>query len=199
MSFGNSHIYVDSNSGLNNHNAVHVSTSRTTNELSVYTDNSEVALDKFKEEQLKENHADYANRNDQPPALERDMLQETKDELAEKTENAKSDFEQKIDDLLAGKEMDTDEKSTETTLNETAIEKSFDEKIDDLKSDIENKSDEAKSSFDEKVDDLLGREDKSGEESKEEVERAETEREFNQEVETDQEKEAEKEKDNREF
>jgi conjugative relaxase-like TrwC/TraI family protein len=199
MSFGNSHIYVDSSSGLNNHNAVHVSTSRTTNELSVYTDNSEVALDKFKEEQLKENHADYANRNDQPTALERDMLQETKDEISNKTESAKSDFDQKIDDLLAGKEMNTDEKSTEATLNETAIEKSFDDKIDDLKSDIENKSDEAKSSFDEKVDDLLGREEKSGEESKEEVERAETEREFNQEVETDQEKEAEKEKDNREF
>lgn len=129
MSFQNAHIYVDSSSGLNNHNAVHVSTSRTTNELSVYTDNSEVALDKFKEEQLKENYSDYANRTEQP-TLERDIIQETKDELSNKAESAKSDFDQKIDDLLGREEKEESTTKSEEIERSDTNEREINQDID---------------------------------------------------------------------
>lgn len=168
MSFEAPHVYIDSNSGLNNHNANHVATSRATDELRVYSDNAEKALDKWKDEQLKENYHDYVK--DDNKAIE------------------DKDLDQKAE--LESKESPQDIKIEEP-------EKSFDEKLADLKAEFEKSVDENKQSFDEKLEELTGGREtdrESGTEQGEGVERRDSvEREFNQEADLSNEKTAEKE------
>lgn len=129
MSFESPHIYVNSQSGLNSYNANHVATSRTTDDLKFYTDNADVALEKFKDEQLKENYHDYIKPEEnqeiksaaEPVAagLEEksfdDKISDLRDDLEKSIESAKDDFSAKLDALMDNKEISS---ATEAKIEE---------------------------------------------------------------------------------
>ena len=129
QSVANVHIFAMSDQGLNTHNAGYVQVSRTTDEITLYTDNKEVLTEKYSEEQLKTNASDY------------------KEEIINNTVNEKTtDQTTNIDGV---KETAIENQSEKIT--ESQSEKSFEEKIADLRADFDSSSTSSKAEFYEKI------------------------------------------------
>ena len=209
ISEDNIHIFAQA-SGSINLNAGFVQVSRAGKEVQIYTDDSEKLIDKYQNEQVKENAMDHieADLKEADQKIEYEKDDKSFDEKAEKIEYEKEDIKDKTDQIKKDDKEEENNKKEEKEENDKKDDKkdddkdkevekedankSFDSKVNELEKDKEvEKSGEEKEeikSFDEKVEEKINNKEEK-EEAKEEVLEIDIEKEKDKEVEIEEAKE----------
>lgn len=147
------HILADSNSNMNNLNAGYVQMSRAKEDIHIYTDNLSALAEKYEQSQVKENVSDYREIGDLDNIGKEKSFDEKIEAVLSNDQNAEKDLsnnnEPKNDqDGLLGSDAST---------SITSKDESFDSKLESMMPEASNSNENKEPSFEEKIDELISK------------------------------------------